>query len=504
MGIDGVGNTRPRTQGAVRRPDAETPTAPPKPTPPVAKPAANVAPPNPDQSSFERAPTREGPRLDGPLTGSPPTQEQPKYRKTGAPWGSTSSGTSSTASGSARRTMPPPSKGGGLEVDGNRLRFTTSDGKAFDGDVTPENARDVLALVKQSDQGTGDVSGSYGVRQAILERSGGKVGTFEAFTIGEPPKDDTLWTWLDNASNWLPERRELQQKLFSSELQKAETLSSRLEPNTVYALRGNTAAGKTTAVKNDPHLKSKVLDEHGELSGALNPDPIKAEIAKAHGGRISTSQAHIEGAIISQRVEDEMLSRPGSSVVYDKRFAGESDIPRMLKAVGDRDVKIVDLEVPLETSSVRVLMRNPGTPDPLVPFGAVEGGFKGVRHNRASLLLGRPGEFEGVIENEKITDYKLLVTDERGKQVLVAEKRDGKWFAPDTEEKRALFNRAVFETPAAEAERVKNTVIDEAFIERQVGAISNPDFASKVGARLTEYKGRTLGEALDEHAKRTQ
>ncbi|MCE9666392.1 hypothetical protein LY474_01085 [Myxococcus stipitatus] len=394
-------------------------------------------------------------------------------------------------------------KGGLDAANGNHIRFTTSEGKVFEGVVTPENAQSVLKLVKEADLRTGKTAGSYEVRQAILERSGGKVGTFEAFTVGEPPKDGTLWTWLEDANNWVPERRELQQKLLDSELKKAETLSSRLEPNTVYALRGNTAAGKTTAVKNDPHLKSKVLDEHGELSGALNPDPIKARIAEAHDGNISTSQAHVEGSIISQRVENEMLSRPGSSVVYDKRFAGESDIPRMLKAVEGRNVKIVDLEVPLETSSVRVLMRNPGTADPLVPFGAVEGGFKGVRQNRAELLYGRPGEFKGVIENEKITDYKLLVTDESGKQVLVAEKRGGQWFGPDTPQKEALFKRAVLDSPATEADRVKNTVIDDAFIERQVGAITHPDFAAKLRARLTEYKGKTLGEALDEHSKKT-
>ncbi|NNB88732.1 annexin [Corallococcus exiguus] len=393
---------------------------------------------------------------------------------------------------------------GALETNGPNIRFTTSEGRVFEGTVTPENAKDVLKLVKAADLRTGKTAGSYEVRQAILERSGGKVSTFEAFTVGEPPKDGSLWTWLEEPKNWVPERRELQQKLLNTELDKAQTLSDRLEPNTVYALRGNTAAGKTTAVKSDPHLKSKVLDEHGELSGALNPDPIKAKIAEAHDGKISTSQAHVEGSIISQRVENEMLSRPGSSVVYDKRFAGESDIPRMLKAVEGRNVKIVDLEVPLETSSVRVLMRNPGTADPLVPFEAVEGGFKGVRQNRLELLMGREGEFQGVINNPKITDYKLMVTDNTGKQVLVAEKRNGTWHGPDTAEKQALFDRAVMESPAAEAARVKNTVIDDAFIDRQVGAITDPGFAQKMRARLTEYKGKTLGEALEQHSKKTE
>ncbi|MBN9686398.1 hypothetical protein JYJ93_28500 [Corallococcus sp. NCSPR001] len=412
--------------------------------------------------------------------------------------------------GQSASTLAARSQGGGLlEANGAQLRFMTSEGRVFEGTVTSKNAHDVLDLVKDADLRLGKSSGSYAVRQAILERSGGELDTYEAFTVGQFPRDQVPWKWLEDPANWVSERRELQQKLFASEVQKAQALSDRLEPNTVYALRGNTAAGKTTAVKNDPFLQSRILGANNELSGALNPDPIKAQIVEAASGKLSTSQSHVEGSTLSQRVETEMLSRPNSSVVYDKRFAGPTDIPRMLAAVGDRNVKIIDLEVPLETSSVRVLMRDPGTADPLVPFKAVKDGFDGVRRYRAELLAGRPhgpdgtGGFEGVFGNEKITDYKLLVTDSSGKQVLVAEKRAGKVYLPDTPEKQALYEKAALGLPDHEIDRVKKTIIDDAFIDRQVRA-TPPAFTKKMRARLTEYKGKTLEQALDAHAKRTQ
>jgi hypothetical protein len=386
----------------------------------------------------------------------------------------------------------------GFEVRGETLRFTASDGRVYEGVITPKNAKEVLDFVKQTDLQPGNTASSYQVRQAILERSGGVLTTFEAFTKGNPPKDANVWDWMADPANWIPERQAVQKKLFDAELAKAQALSDRMgEPNTVYALRGNTAAGKTTTVKSDAELKAKVLDDKGEISGALNPDPIKAQIVDVHNGGISTQQAHMEGSAISQRVEAEMLSRPNSSLVYDKRFAGKTDIPRLLEGIGDRKLKLIDLDVPLETSSVRVLMRNPGTADPLVPFQPIAQGFEGVRTYRQALV-------DEVKKNPQITDYKLFVADETGKQVLVAEKKAGKWIGPQTEAQQKLYERALTGDAAAETARVKNTVIDDAFIDRQVSGITNKDFADKMRARLTEYKGKTLGQALDEHAKRTE
>jgi hypothetical protein len=71
-----------------------------------------------------------------------------------------------------------------------------------------------------------------------------------------------------------------------------------MNSNTVYALRGNTASGKTTTVKRDPDLSAKVLDENQEVHGAMNPDNIKSRIMDVHKGRISSSQAHMEGSNI--------------------------------------------------------------------------------------------------------------------------------------------------------------------------------------------------------------
>ncbi|HZI11291.1 MAG TPA: XopAJ/AvrRxo1 family type III secretion system effector zeta toxin [Myxococcus sp.] len=412
--------------------------------------------------------------------------------------GAATGGVAGAGTAAAGQVFRKATGASGFEVKGDSVRFTASNGRVYEGVITPDNAKEVLDFVKQADVAGGHSASTYKVREAILERSGGNVSTMDAFTKGAPPKDGNVWDWMADPANWVPERQAVQKKLFDAELAKAQALSDRMgEPNTVYALRGNTAAGKTTTVKGDPELKAKVLDGKGEISGALNPDPIKAQLVEVQGGGISTSQAHMEGSAISQRVEQEMLSRPNSSLVYDKRFAGKTDIPRLLEGIGDRKLKLIDLDVPLETSSVRVLMRNPGTADPLVPFGAIAQGFEGVRTHRQSLI-------DEVRKNPQITDYKLFVADETGKQVLVAEKKAGKWMGPDTDAKQRLYERAIVGDAATETARVKNTVIDDAFIERQVSGISSPDFAAKMRARLTEYKGKTLGQALDDHSKRVE
>ncbi|MBU8895324.1 hypothetical protein DRW03_15125 [Corallococcus sp. H22C18031201] len=411
------------------------------------------------------------------------------------------------------RTRAASGAGASFATKGREITLTF-EGKVTTEKVTPDNAKELLGKLKKADP-TGTAPGTYAARQAILEHSGGKVESHEAFTLKELPTKD-LSSFMIDRSNWIPERLALQDEIVGKEVGHAEKLSARIaehgETGVVYALRGNTASGKSTTVKKDPELSKKVLDSDGETRGAMNPDPIKAQLVAAHAGKISTQQSHWEGSAMSQRVERAMLAKPDSSLVLDKRFAGANDIPQLLKAIGTRKLKLIDLEVPLETSCVRVLTRKPGTADPLVPFAPVGGGFSGVRQYRQDLLLGREdgpeeGRFQGVIENKQITDYKLYVTDAQGQQTLVAEKRDGKWLGPDTAKKQALFDQAVGADPSQDIAQVKATVIDTAFIKKQVDGIKAQGFpgadavAEKTRVSLEAYQGKTLDQALDAHSK---
>lgn len=362
--------------------------------------------------------------------------------------------------------------------------------------ISSTNAKSILSQIRKA-EAEGTIPISYELRKELFDRSGGAIETIDAFTYKQGASL--------GPDSWLPERRALHDQLVSSELEKAQYLSDRLrEPGTVYALRGNTASGKTTTVRAHPDLGPRALDINDNLTGTINPDTIKGRLVELEGSHVTNDQVHREGSMLAKRVEAEMLKRRGSSLIVDKRFAGSEDIPKLLETIGDRKLKIIDLDVPMETSAVRVLMREPGSADPLVRFRTVEEGFAGIRRNRRALIDGSKDGFAGVRFDPRITDYELHVTDAEGKSVLVASKREGLWHDPDTPEKVALFKQAADPMVEETIQNVKSTVIDDAFIEKTVSPIKDGDYKNRLRKRLEEYKGKTLEKALDTHSQLTQ
>ncbi len=372
--------------------------------------------------------------------------------------------------------------------------------------VTSENAARILERVKRA-EGAGGPGNNYKVRRLILQRSGGEITTTEAYTRPmarnlEAPARRAL---LKRPAQWLSERQGVHDRMIAAEVAKAEALGKRLnEPGTVYALRGNTASGKTTTVKSHPSLGPRALDGEGNMTGTINPDPIKAQLAEREGGAVTNDQVHEEGSVLADKVEEKLLQKPDSTLVYDKRFAAAGDVPKLLDKIGGRKLKLIDIDVPLETSAVRVLMREPGGADPLVGWKTVADGFEGVRGGRKALLEGDGKSFRGVMGDARVSDYELYVTNAEGKSVLVARKTAGAWQGPATPEAQALFVEAVDkENVLGAISRARATVIDDAFIEQTVSKIKDPAFQGKMRARLSEYKGMTLQAALDAHAKKT-
>ena len=120
---------------------------------------------------------------------------------------------------------------------------------------------------------------SYQKRRAIAGASAGKVLTHEAFTVGEPPKTG-LKAWLDEPGNWAPERRSLHDRLVEQALVDARKFTEAVGgDDTIYAMRGNTAAGKTRAIKgNIPELEAAVEATKDAPHRALNPDNFKHDL----------------------------------------------------------------------------------------------------------------------------------------------------------------------------------------------------------------------------------
>ncbi|GEM_PF-2690562 len=386
-----------------------------------------------------------------------------------------------------------------LRSKGEKIVIIDEAGSLKEITVTQENAKNVLFEIKKQDE---TLKGkSYELRRELVKRSGGDILTHEAYTyVTDIPKGSDIDSFLDNPGNWVPERNALHQEIIDSEYTKAIALSDRLnDPTpTMYALRGNTAAGKTTAVRNNELFK-KALDQNGQPSGAINPDSYKNGLRSSDviEGKQSVghAQTHEEGSMLARKISHK-ISNSESSMVIDKRMNKEKNITELIKTAekNSKAVKILDVDVPLETSLIRVLGRKVGGDDPLVPFDAIAEGFEGVRTNRKKLV-------KEVINNQNIQDYVLYAADESGVSAKIAEKVNGTFTVLEGQEE--TFKRVLDQGKDTESTitQMAGTVINEAYILKIL--LNTPhDRHASTRTSLERYSGKTLKEALNLHAQK--
>lgn len=390
-----------------------------------------------------------------------------------------------------------------LSASREDLVIVDTHGELVELAVTAENSQGVLTAVKRADAER-QQGHSYALRHEILKRSEGTLLSHEAYTYAEEmPPESSLDAYLDDPESWVPERRELHQEIVSSELAKAHLLSERLGDDrpTIYALRGNTAAGKTTAVRSEPTF-AKALDSEGEPSGSINPDVYKATLkegeAEGQDQTISHFQAHEEGSMLARQISRQ-LTESESSMVIDKRMAKTKNLAELINTAeaSSRDIKILDVDVPLELSLVRVLERPVGGESPNVPFDTIAEGFRDIRASRADVL-------DKARKDDKITEYVLRVADESGVAVEVARKAGPGHIevVPGNED----LLQASVDTASTEetVQTLADTVITDEYIDEYVARVhaDNPTsiYAQTSRTALTQYKGKTLKAALDERA----
>ncbi|MEI6054295.1 MAG: zeta toxin family protein [Candidatus Saccharibacteria bacterium] len=386
-----------------------------------------------------------------------------------------------------------------LSFNREKVVIVNDEGKLEQLTINPDNAKELLGKVKSMDK---EVHGeSYNLRREIMKRSFGSISSCEAFTYAEElPQGSELWDYLNEPDNWLPERRELHQLIVDKEYALAQQLSERLgdEDPTIYILRGNTAAGKTTAVRNNATF-SKALDTNGEASGSINPDTYKTTIKmnEADGDvqTVSHYQTHNEGAMISQKISDKIADSE-SSMVIDKRMSREDDIKDMIDLAIEKNkkVKILDVDVPLELSLVRVLQRKIGGEAPNVPFFAVAAGYSEIRKSRSKVLQMIEG-------NDNVQDYTLNVADETGKSIEVLKKVNGVLVQNEGTDDLLAESRDYMNVNET-IDRLANTVITDEYINSYIDRVlkDNPDkdtYGNSIRVALKKYEGKTLKEALD-------
>jgi hypothetical protein len=374
----------------------------------------------------------------------------------------------------------------------------------------------VMALAEAGDEAVAEtVARDIDYAEAIKQMRETGESSYKVFLIEPPPAPERTYgltdgEWrevqarFDADESWSSERRELHGEIVEKFIAQAEALSVRLmghdpEP-TIYALRGAPGAGKTTALRQGNEMFAGILDEDGQPAGAIAPDIFKIPLMA--GGGISHSQIHDKSSVIARKI-DKTLTHSDISVVYDKLMNYPGNIEDMITNAQEteRKVKVLDVDVPLELSAVRVLCRKKGGDDPLVPFKMVSEAFIGIRRNRREL-------FSQLESNaERVSGYVLMGYDFASQSsVEIARFEDGKVVIASGREPMAdIAAPASDEIIAQETAMVQDQIITEEYIEYFAKNYFASDeksqqYAASTAAVLRGFMGKTIAEALDEKA----
>jgi hypothetical protein len=183
--------------------------------------------------------------------------------------------------------------------------------------------------------------------------------------------------------------------------------------------------------------------------------------------------------------------------MVDGRLGGAADVASLAqeaKASG-RKLNVYDVDAPLENSLMGVLMREHGGPDPVVAIFDVigKGGFEPARANRQAVME--------LFENDpSLGRYELYGTKPNGDKFLVATVENGKLQV--TKDGQGYYDLLTDGKDAAQqTEKVRNTIIDDAEIQRATKDLPESGWKRDAIAALSRYKGLTWAEAIAKHGE---
>lgn len=323
--------------------------------------------------------------------------------------------------------------------------------------------------------------------------------TDEMYAVGTLPQAASARRkYLEDPLHWSPARRALHDRLIAEAKAEAQKFADALQKEgstpTLYAMRGNTAAGKSrTAEGAIAELKSAIQATSDQRS--VNPDNFKVRMMTEGGANLTSDQVHLESSILASRLETELRTLRTSdgtdigSVMIDKRLATVEDVQgyaRMAKETG-RKLALYDVDAPLEVSLAGVLEREPGRSDPLPGYEIIGSGFTAVRSNRMAVI-------DLFVADPSLGSYELYATKPSGDKVIVASVVGGL---------KKVFDAALFLEVTARPEGAPritgDTPITESLIQNLTKNLE-PKRALAVMQILRKYLGRTWKEALDAHS----
>ncbi len=324
----------------------------------------------------------------------------------------------------------------------------------------------------------------------------------EIFGLGTLPSfGPSRWDYLAKPENWHPDRRQLHDRLIGESKAVAHNFAEAIErgghPPTLFALRGNTATGKTRMAKQTIPVLAKALKESD--AGCINPDIFKRALAEIPGKvKLSSAQVHAESCVLADRLETELrplktASGATASMLIDKRLSGAHEIDAYIKLAEEtgRKVELCDIDAPLEQSLMGVLQRKPDGDAPRPPYVAVANGFSAIRGNRLDVI-------DKFVSKPNLGSYHLFGTDEGGSKVTVASVVNGELTIHDPQ----IYER-ITDLQGGTAYDVGDQVISPELIDRLTKGIDDPARATDARAALERYAGMTWSAALATHSSLT-
>ncbi len=322
-------------------------------------------------------------------------------------------------------------------------------------------------------------------------------GSVEMFAIGAlPPVGPGRWAFLADPANWRPERRQLHKELVEGALHQAAVFAASIERSgrepTLFALRGNTAAGKTRMARSAVPALAQAMKESG--GGSINPDVFKPRLGKAPGQPLLTSaNVHAEACVLADRLERKVAplrteSGKPASLLVDKRLGGAHEVARYIGLSEDtgRKVEMYDIDTPLERSLLGVLQRTPDGDDPRPPYAAVVAGFSAIRGHRLEII-------DQFLAKPQIGTYHLMGTLATGEKAPVATIVNGDLTIHDAEKYTEIM--ALADVPASD---IGDQVIGDETIRQLTHAMPSAIAANACEA-LQKYAGMSWSQALGIH-----
>ena len=332
---------------------------------------------------------------------------------------------------------------------------------------------------------------TYPLRMLCLQESNGSMNSYEAFTYSIKPEyfgnpfSPVARDYASHEYNYVPERVAEHRRVAANYGIEMMQLSQRLDlpPRVFYCLGGNSGVGKSRCANTDLEFQKGLVD--GEIVGALNLDSLKGKLRKGIP-KVTNQQIHVEGWAVAQKLAKELKTKAiKTSIVIDERLGTVDSVKDVIKLAEQTDAKVryKDIDGSLLVSSLRVLGRDIKT-EPCLPFQPIADGQTAIRSQRRAVV-------EMIKSSPSIESYQLFVANRAGEQVLVAEKKGGRFIVHDQE----LLDSSMNMPTKAEIELLRDTKIDSEFL-RQISLLPGVKVAE-----VKKYEGKTLGEALDLHSK---